>query len=323
MVDPRYDDGSILRTVAFLHSSLGMAKVTTAEFGSQSCYYPATTDGVYLPPKRSAGGNERDYYWLIAGVMGPSAQKLFIQAQVIRNMNKQDSLGFEQVGSDIIVVEPDVNSAPPNEWMYVTTRLPQPSGNRSCFFNHGISAAQEGGFLYMMGQCDGRAALSRVLESDLANEGGPDAAATEVLLKATTDNSEPSWGPLSETAAGDIRELFHSPYTEGSLFFHDTWEKWYVLLLQAYDPVVRIAFADELAGEWTVEEVYEVPGFFANNDTISYAAKAHPEYFPSESADGAVQIVFSYNTNHIGSWAAMRNTTFYHPQFVQLDLATG
>ena len=65
MVDPRYDDGSIRRTVAFLHSSLGMAKVTTAEFGSQSCYYPATTDGVYLPPKRSAGGNERDYYWLL------------------------------------------------------------------------------------------------------------------------------------------------------------------------------------------------------------------------------------------------------------------
>ena len=47
MVDPRYDDGSILRMVAFLHSSLGMAKVTTAEFGSQMCYYPATTDGIY------------------------------------------------------------------------------------------------------------------------------------------------------------------------------------------------------------------------------------------------------------------------------------
>ena len=312
-------------TLARLPSHLNQSVPSLPEF-----FIPPTSQGWFSPPQDAHwldGADSDAYYWLIDGVVTNESDALLLQAMVIVNDNS--SIGFSQVGSDLIVVPNfSVAGTEPSKWSYHTARLPHSSTPRissretsigfTCSWNEGI--ASEGSYVYLLGNCDGSAAMARVLDQHAVT-----LSLDHMQFWAGTDQGWVTVNSSSTLLAGTVAKLFDSPFTEGTLKYSPELG-WYVFLCQAYDSEVRLAFssARSLASpgdQWIVTSVYTIPLKRRSNGTFSYAAKSHPQLVGENTSPGIERFVFSYNTNAGPGLEALVNKTWvYHPTFVEIEL---
>jgi hypothetical protein len=298
-------------------------------------FIPDSNAGFFRPPTEAGP----PYYWVVAGMVGPTEmmQKLFFIAMRIQSISS--GLGFEQVGSDVIVVDDYKTSiggesgfiAPAN-WTYKTRTLP--NSNRNCTWNSGVTIAAGDGrkqnpsgspdyaaFVYIVGRClwsdrGFGGALSRIPIDDFFQLN---------FSQVSYLTRDGAWTKHFQPEA--LRMLFPSTFTEGVLTFNNHLNAWYIMLCQSTGPQVNITFTDgqSLFSNWTVSTVYTIPPRYNNASAgiSSYAAKQHIEFAPTEAKEeiNGRYVVFSYNSNsNRGFKPLVKDLSIYTPRFVQIDL---
>lgn len=298
-------------------------------------FIPDSNWGFFRPPDYSS----LSYYWVVAGMLGPF-EKLFFIAMRIRNI--PSGLGFEQVGSDLIVVDKFktgkdkiMGLVSPSNWTYRTSTLPNSKNN--CSWNSGVTIANKDGrkvdvrgsaedrYVYVIGRClwpnrGYGGALSRFPVNDFLRLN----FSTVSYLRY--DGTWTSPGP-EQFQLGTLNMLFPSTFTEGVLTFNNYLNAWYIMLCQSTGPQINITYTngESLFSNWTMRTVYTVPSQYSNytRGITSYAAKQHIELAPATSNDKEYDryIVFSYNSNSIkGLEPLVKDLNIYTPNFVQIDL---
>ena len=273
------------------------------------------------------------YYWVVAGML---SQKLVFLCQKIEAVDVAP--GFKQVAPLtwllwITSMRDSLSHRHP--WVYRAKKsIPYSNGN--CTWNEGIVVGNEDGealtadvgvgdedaYVYIMGRCiwesQSGAALSRILHDDFLRF-----PYNENSTKFEYLAIDGTW-----TAAfllSNLKMLFPSVFSEGNLIYNKFLNSWYVLLCQAFDPVVHIALSNSKSlykdTTWSVQDFYNIPPKYLNksDQLISYASKSHPEYAPNGNDQF---IVFSFNTNTLAVKKLDNLTYIYHPHFVQIDLMT-
>jgi len=271
------------------HSSLALVHMN----GNRKPEYiiPVDNRGVFYPKYLQ---NSPLYYWIVAGEVGPLTGKLYICAMVINNTGT--GIGFEQLGSDIIIV--DNPQSPPDQWQWNSFRLPYTDGKNSW----GAAISSDGAYLYLVGLYVGGQALVRIPEVDMANHN------FGALQFYSKDNR---W--LS--GIDSLVPFLSSPFTvtETTLMYHPNLKKWYMVGSQAYQSFIYVSLADNITGPWQSYSIYTIPAPWSNGKLyINYAAKVHPEFQAKDN-----EIVFTYNTNSVtGLQGLASEIGAYHPHFI-------
>ena len=321
---------------SMVHDSFSIVNI---EDNTTKFYIPNNTLGFLRPYRLSRKftrtgygvSSQIPYYWVVAGML---SQKLVFLCQKIEAVDVAP--GFKQVATDVVVVDNfgEGQFVAPSTWVYKSKSIPYSNGN--CTWNEGIVLGNEDGevlaagvgvgdedaYVYIMGRCSwasqSGAALSRILHDDFLrfpyNENN-----TKFEYLAT----DGTWTAMF--LVSKLKMLFPSVFSEGNLIYNKFLNSWYVLLCQAFDPVVHIALSNSKSlykdTTWNVEDFYSIPPKFLNKaeQLITYASKSHPEYAPNGNDRF---IVFSFNTNTLAVEKLGNLTYIYHPHFVQVDLMT-
>jgi len=92
-------------------------------------------------------------------------------------------------------------------------------------------------------------------------------------------------------------------------------KQWFLILAQAYESDIYIAYAPEITGPYKVESIYPYPKQYENSSFVTYSGKSHPEYAAEN------EIVFTYNVNSVGLSLLVTDLDIYHPKFVRVTIA--
>jgi len=237
--------------------------------------------------------NPAEYYWTVVGMMAPTTGILVVVAQVIIATNS--GIGFQQLGTDVILVANPFS--PPEQWKYLTSRVETSSEGLS--WNSGIAFGN--GYFYFIGLGGPNAFLARITENDLMNFNW-------------TGLSFWSHGGVWLANVSDLLPLYDSTYTEGTLQYHPYMQQWFLILAQAYESDVYIAYAPEITGPWTKVPIYPYPKQYQNSSFITYSGKSHPEYAAEN------EIVFTFNINSPSLAFVLTDLDIYHPHFVRVTI---
>jgi len=237
--------------------------------------------------------NPNEFYWTVVGMLAPTSGYLVIVTQVIISSN--NSIGFTQIGSDVVIVTNPLD--PPGSWTYNTSRIA--TSSEGLTWNSGL--AYDDGYFYLVGLGRPNAFLAKISENDLIT----------FNWQGLTFWSH---GEIWLSNVSDLLPLYTSTYSEGTLQYHPYMQQWFLILAQAYESDVYIAYAPEITGPYTVKSIYAYPKQYENSSFVTYAGKSHPEYAAEN------EIVFTYNVNADTLQLLNADLDIYHPKFVRVKI---
>ncbi len=263
---------------------------------------------------RDAGGTPQAFFasdsadtWLWPGAGARLSEVLVLFMWRMRATG--DGGGFGFVNDAPVALLIDNPDADPDAWQPRTVTVPVNSWG--VFLGTG-AAVIEGGYLHLLsciepGNHDiylARWPVGRVVSGQLDDP--------EWLVGGGT------WTAQSALASPPPR-LFAGGHTEVSVVFDAETQQYVELQATGFPGDVMMRTARALIGPWSEPRAVYHPPELDCAGVFTYAAKAHPEL---SSPDLAHRVAVSYASN--GDFREIvRDTSYYFPRFVRLDVAAG